>query len=267
MSAVFGPSDGGNLTEEPAHEHWGRCSQRDRPTGYAICRVKQSHGEFRCPAATTPPLVRAYPRNPLTYDESNIRTDWSLMRHHHPAAIFSGALALTSFFAVGVGAAASAATVYGPTTRSSNTTSTIRVGQHPGTARTATVHTVTSDVHGKSESILVDAKGLPLYYHEGDTTKKSLVSRELGHLWPPLVSTNPTSITGTQGKLTGLKAGNGHQVTYNGRFLYTFIADIPRHVTGQGLSDFFVATPGLKPIGNSTPAATATPSGNGGYGS
>jgi predicted lipoprotein with Yx(FWY)xxD motif len=186
------------------------------------------------------------------------------MRHHR-AAIFSGALTLTSFLAVGAGAA-TAATTYGPKSGSSNTAFPIQVDQHERVAPTATVRTVTSDVNGRFESILVDAKGLPLYYHQGDTAKKSLVSGELARLWPPLMSANPTSHTGTQGKLTSLKAGNGHLVAYNGRFLYTFIADIPRHVTGQGISDFFVATPHLKPISNSIAATSVAGAAIGGGG-
>jgi hypothetical protein len=49
--------------------------------------------------------------------------------------------------------------------------------------------------------------------------------------------------------------------------LYTFISDHPGQVTGQGVQNFFVATPGLVPI-----AATAAPAGPapaapaGGYG-
>ena len=34
-------------------------------------------------------------------------------------------------------------------------------------------------MNGKSEAILVDTQGLPLYYHRGDTAKKSFVSGEL----------------------------------------------------------------------------------------
>ena len=40
-----------------------------------------------------------------------------------------------------------------------------------------------------------------------------------------------------------MKQADGRQVTYNGHFLYTFVDDSPGHVTGQGVSDFFVATP------------------------
>ena len=106
-------------------------------------------------------------------------------------------------------------------------------------------------MNGKTESILANAKGLPLYYFQGDTAKKSNVSGALLRLWPALVSAHPVG-TGTPGKLTALQSANGHQVTYNGRFLYTFIDDTPGHVNGQGVSGFFVATPHLKSINGST---------------
>lgn len=186
------------------------------------------------------------------------------MRHHR-TAVFSGAVALASFIGVGAGAAANAASAYGPTTPSSTTTTVMQSGRLQHIAEAATLHTVTTDVHGKTESILVDAKGLPLYYHQGDTAKKSRVSGELARLWPALVSAHPTSTTGAPGKLTALDAANGHQVAYNGRFLYTFIADLPGHVTGQGVSDFFVATPHLKSIRSSTATAPVVTAG-GSYG-
>jgi hypothetical protein len=50
---------------------------------------------------------------------------------------------------------------------------------------------------------------------------------------------------------------HGHQVAYNGHLLYTFVSDHPGQVTGQGVQDFFVATPGLTPItGSPAPAET-----------
>jgi predicted lipoprotein with Yx(FWY)xxD motif len=187
------------------------------------------------------------------------------MRHNR-SAIFSGAVALASFLAIGTGAAASAAPTYGagsiPSTATpiASTAHALRVGN------LTTLHAATASVNGRSQSILVNAKGLPLYYFPGDTAKKSNVSGVLLRLWPALVSAHPVG-TGTPGKLTALQSANGHQVTYNGRFLYTFIDDTPGHVTGQGVSGFFVATPHLKSInGSTTTAATASSSASHGYG-
>jgi Secreted repeat of unknown function len=70
------------------------------------------------------------------------------------------------------------------------------------------------------------------------------------------------------GKVTVLSDAHGQQVTYNGHPLYTFADDQAGQVTGQGVSDFFVATPGLAPITGSPASAgpaPAAPSG-GGYG-
>ena len=50
---------------------------------------------------------------------------------------------------------------------------------------------------------------------------------------------------------------HGDQVAYNGHLLYTFADDHAGQVTGQGVEDFFVATPGLAAItGTSAPAVT-----------
>jgi hypothetical protein len=57
-------------------------------------------------------------------------------------------------------------------------------------------------------------------------------------------------------------------VAYNGHFLYTFVDDAPGRVSGQGVSNFFVATPDLRAIGNATTAkaAPAPTTGSRGYG-
>jgi predicted lipoprotein with Yx(FWY)xxD motif len=183
------------------------------------------------------------------------------MQRHH-TAILSGAIAITSFLAVGAGAAvgtaADAAGAYGSPAVHPATSTMKPVIRLQGAAKTPTVHTATSTVNGKTETILVDSQGLPLYYYPADTAKKSMVSGELARLWPPLLSAKPTA-SGTQGKLTALKVAAGHQVTYNGHFLYTFIEDTPGHVTGQGVSNFSVATPQLKTIGSVTKAASTAP--------
>lgn len=191
------------------------------------------------------------------------------MRHHR-SAIFSGAIALTSFFAIGTGAAAGAAATYGTgsaaVTYPSPAPAVMPTSHIQRVANLTTLHAATASVNGKSESILENAKGLPLYYFQGDTAKQSNVNGGLLRLWPALLSAHPLG-TGTPGKLTALQAANGRQVTYNGRFLYTFIEDSPGHVTGQGVSGFFVATPHLKPInGSNNSTATTSSAGSHGYG-
>ena len=131
----------------------------------------------------------------------------------------------------------------------------------------ATVHTARATVAGKAETVLVNGRGLPLYYYRPDTATRSLVTGGLAQLWPPLTSAAPAA-TGVSGKLAVLNDVNGQQVTYNGHPLYTFADDAAGQVTGQGVQDFFVATPGLAPLtGSEAPAAPApAPPSGAGYG-
>ena len=131
-----------------------------------------------------------------------------------------------------------------------------------------TVRTAQATVNGKTETILVDANGMPLYYYQPDSATQSAVTGQLASLWPPLTSAAPTA-TGLSGKVTTVMDGHGSQVAYNGHLLYTFVTDGPGHVTGQGVQNFFVATPGMATLaGTSAPAAStpATPANGGGYG-
>lgn len=140
-------------------------------------------------------------------------------------------------------------------TGSSSTAATTKAAQ-PAAAPggPATINVTTATVGGKSEQILVDARGLPLYTYGGDSSTVSRVSGGLAALWPPLVSGSPSE-NGATGKLTVLSDANGQQVLYNGHFLYTFVNDSPGQVTGEGVQNFFVATPAL-----SSAAAKAAPS-------
>ena len=114
----------------------------------------------------------------------------------------------------------------------------------------STINVANASVNGKTESILVDSRGLPLYTYARDTSTKSAVTGQLAALWPPLISTSPTE-SGAPGQVRAVVSTNGSQVQYDGHFLYTFQPDSPGNVTGQGVQNFFVATPS----GTSSPAA------------
>jgi predicted lipoprotein with Yx(FWY)xxD motif len=110
-------------------------------------------------------------------------------------------------------------------------------------ATSPAVHAATVTVAGRTEAILVTANGLPLYFYKADTATESRVTGELAALWPPLTAAGP-AVNGPPGNLQVVHTSNGFQVTYNGHFLYTFVQDSPGHASGQGVQDFFVATPG-----------------------
>ena len=171
----------------------------------------------------------------------------------HPRIIIAS-ISLAAVAAVGGGINAAAAT-------SSPAGSRPAASQHA----TATVRTAQAAVGGKTETILVNTAGLPLYYYINDTAASSLVTGGLAALWPPLTSPSPAG-TGLTGNLAAVSDAHGHQVAYNGHLLYTFADDHAGQVTGQGVQGFFVATPGLTPLtGSPTSTGTvpATPSGAG----
>lgn len=177
--------------------------------------------------------------------------------YHRRTAIFSGAAALTSILALGAGAAAGASTA--PRTSSMpEAPATAPPPLRLDIANKTSLHAVSSAVDGKQEKILANAQGLPLYYFKADTAKKSKVTGELARLWPPLTGSKPTG-NGVAGKLTSTLNTGGPQVAYNGHFLYSFVEDSPGHVTGQGVSGFFVATPGLKSLSAVSKAQSHTP--------
>jgi predicted lipoprotein with Yx(FWY)xxD motif len=177
--------------------------------------------------------------------------------YHRRIAIFSGAAALSSFFALGVGGSRA--------TAGASSLHQAGSGIHLTIAKQATIRTEPVVVGSKVETVLVDSKGLPLYYFRADTPTKSKVSGSLAGLWPPVVAARPTA-TGVQGKVVALKQAAGPQVSFKGHFLYTFIDDSPGHVTGQGVSNFFVVTPKISTLGSTPTVSSAASSASHGYG-
>ena len=190
----------------------------------------------------------------------------------HPRAIVAIVGLSAAAVAGGVAIAATAGgstTAASPAARSSvvKAASPISAAPSPGASvAAATIHTTKATVGGSSETILVNGKGLPLYFYKPDTATRSMVTGALAALWPPLDATSPTE-RGATGTLKVVHTTNGSQVTYNGHFLYTFAEDSSGQVTGQGVQDFFVATPGLSAgHGRSSAVTTAPASMGNGYG-
>jgi predicted lipoprotein with Yx(FWY)xxD motif len=168
----------------------------------------------------------------------------------HPRIIIAS-ISLAAAAAIGGGISAAAATTSPASSRPA--------ASQPAAA---TVRTVQATVAGKTETVLVNGQGLPLYYYINDTATSSAVTGGLAELWPPLTSASPAA-TGLAGKLAAVMDTHGDQVAYNGHLLYTFADDQAGQVTGQGVQGFFVATPGLTAIiGSPAPTAPAAPSGN-----
>ena len=161
----------------------------------------------------------------------------------HPKIFIAG----IGFAILATAGGLTAASASGSTAASASTASSAPHMPTASMAGPATVRIASAPVGGKTETILENSRGLPLYFYRPDTATRSLVTGALAQLWPPLIAGAPDG-AGLSGKLGVLNDVNGRQVTYNGHPLYTFADDQAGHVTGQGVQDFFVATPGLARI-------------------
>jgi predicted lipoprotein with Yx(FWY)xxD motif len=117
-------------------------------------------------------------------------------------------------------------------------------------AAAATVTTAAKTVAGKSEDILVDSKGLTLYYFTPDKGGTVTCTAACAQNWPPLMlpsgTSSPVGGKGVTGKLSVVPSPQGGmQVTYNGWPLYYYIKDKDTEDTyGQGVGGkWFVVTP------------------------
>jgi len=119
----------------------------------------------------------------------------------------------------------------------------------------ALVLTATATVDGASKTILVDAKGMTLYYETTD--KGGVINCKAACLanWPPLLlpsdATKPVAGKGVIGSLTTIAnaEANGTQVMYSNWPLYYYIKDkAPGDTTGQNVGKkWFVVPPDLAP--------------------
>jgi predicted lipoprotein with Yx(FWY)xxD motif len=114
----------------------------------------------------------------------------------------------------------------------------------------ALVTTVSKTVAGKSQTILVGAKGLTLYYFTPDKGGTVTCTAACAQNWPPYTLpsgvTTPTGDKGVTGKLaTVASPSGGMQITYNGWPLYYYVKDADGEDTyGQGVGGkWFVVTP------------------------
>jgi predicted lipoprotein with Yx(FWY)xxD motif len=177
----------------------------------------------------------------------------------HPRIVLA-AVGVAVVAAVGGGIAAAETGGSGPSYSGSGGTAS----SQPASA--GALRTMQASVGGKSETILVDSSGMPVYYFQSDTATTSAVSGGLAAAWPSVrASSAPTSLAG--GQVSSIQDSHGSQATYNGHPLYTFVSDQPGVVTGQGVENFFVVTPGVAPLsGAAAPApSSATTDSGGGY--
>jgi predicted lipoprotein with Yx(FWY)xxD motif len=124
-----------------------------------------------------------------------------------------------------------------------------------------------------NQQVLVDSKGMTLYWFVPDTSSKSNCSGSCATFWPPVKGpvTAGSGVTGTLGTIA--RSDGSTQATYLGHPLYTYVGDKgPGQNKGNGLN----ISGGLwweMTVSGSTPApaagggstATSTSGGGGGY--
>jgi predicted lipoprotein with Yx(FWY)xxD motif len=134
----------------------------------------------------------------------------------------------------------------------------------------STVSSGTATVNGAKTTVLTAPDGHTLYYFTPDTAGgQPTCTGGCAAVWPPLVSTSPTEVSGVTGKLTVATGGNTNQVIYNGHPLYEYKPDTAAgQASGEGvMGKWHAATPGLA-AGDTMAPAPSSPSsgGSGGYG-
>jgi predicted lipoprotein with Yx(FWY)xxD motif len=116
-------------------------------------------------------------------------------------------------------------------------------------------------------TVLTNAKGFTLYWFAPDTPTTSNCNGSCVTYWPP-VKGPATAGAGVTGKLATIKRSDGSmQATYNGRPLYTYVADTaPGQAKGNGLNLSGGVWHEVTASGAAAaPAATTSASSGGGY--
>jgi predicted lipoprotein with Yx(FWY)xxD motif len=134
-------------------------------------------------------------------------------------------------------------------------------------------NTVTAKTIG-SQQVVVDSKGMTLYWFAIDTPSKSNCSGSCATYWPPVKGpvTAGSGVTGTLGTIT--RSDGTTQATYDGHPLYTYVADTsPGQNKGNGLNisgglwwEMTVSGSTPPAAAGSTASAKSTSGGGGGYG-
>lgn len=119
--------------------------------------------------------------------------------------------------------------------------------QSGGGSTSSGTPTVRAQNVGTMGMVLVDSSGRTLYYLKGESASSIQCTGSCASNWPPLLiasGTKPTAGAGVSGNLATVKRPDGGiQVTFDGMPLYTFQGDSgPGQASGQGVSNFFVAT-------------------------
>jgi predicted lipoprotein with Yx(FWY)xxD motif len=137
----------------------------------------------------------------------------------------------------------------------------------PGTSSAAAAAALsTRSISGTT--VLVNSAGRTLYWFAPDTSTTSKCTGSCATYWPPVKgpAAAGSGVTGTLGTMT--RSDGSVQATYDGRPLYTYVADTaPGQAKGNGLNASGGVWHEMTVSGSPAPAASSSSSsGGGGYG-
>jgi predicted lipoprotein with Yx(FWY)xxD motif len=124
-------------------------------------------------------------------------------------------------------------------------------------------------------TIVVDGKGMTAYFYDPDVANsgKSACTGACASLWPAITSTSATpTVAGVTAKVGTIPtSGGGHQVTIDGRPIYTYASDSkPGDVNGQGVQGiWYVVSPAgmeMKSASGTSGSGSSTGGTKGAYG-
>jgi predicted lipoprotein with Yx(FWY)xxD motif len=162
-------------------------------------------------------------------------------RAYFAAVLGAAALGLAALAVMGGPASASGA---GKAVTKATTTTKVMVDE------------VTVAKYGK---VLIDQKGLALYYDTANKPMHFACTGDCLTAWPPLVlpKGQTAALAGTGvARLGTVRGPSGLQVTWEGKALYTFVEDTKGTVTGQGIGHVWFVSQ-LSAVTTKAPASTA----------
>lgn len=150
-----------------------------------------------------------------------------------------------------------------------STTANPGAGGSTGSSGSVTVST--KSVSGLGD-VLVDSKGMTLYYDKAESGGSIMCTGSCASAWPPLLLPSGVSAATAGSGVDASKLGSvarpdgTMQVTYAGMPLYLFASDTSAgQATGQGVAGFYVVTASGGGSGAGSGSGASGSTGGGGY--
>ena len=146
-------------------------------------------------------------------------------------------------------------------------------GGSGGSSGSSSSVTVSSKSVSGVGDVLVDTKGMTLYYLQTESPGNIVCTGGCATAWPPLLlpsgTTSATAGSGVDASKLGTitRPDGGTQVTYDGKPLYLFASDASAgQATGQGVGGFYAVKVAGSSSGSGSGSGSGSTGSGGGYG-